>query len=129
MAQPSKVREFLKSPNTEEDFLAMGKVVADHLAAALLASSDKKGYVMAQVMSKFWEHIGPLMHEQVTKLIGEQFTDDDLDQIAAYRSSPVAKKAREAIPQFQQQLSTFLIDNEKEMRRTIAEILDEVTRG
>jgi hypothetical protein len=127
MATPLKVREFLNTAGTETVFLAIGKVAAKLLATSLLASNDIEASMTAKIIAAFCEQLEPLMQEQVTKFIGEQFTDDDLAQIIAYRTSPVGQKAQEAVPQFQHQMATYLEDNAGELQRIMAVVCRRVT--
>lgn len=126
MATRAKVNEYLVASDSEENYRMLTQGTMGQMAAKLSIDGQMDASFIAQVQEKLYERTHMRIMEHGAGLIGEMFTDEDLDQLIAFNQLPVAAKFREVMPQMQQEMVAFLVDGNLVTEAMIEEIFDEL---
>lgn len=128
MAQPKKVREFLTVAHFDEIYMLMSKGLYEQIAVERMIVRDKDGVLTARVLSTVMGQLKDLVVDYLTTIYGQLFTDDEIDQLIAFHSSPTMKKLREAMPEIQQAFVFFLSDQLPTIEKVIDQVLEKLER-
>lgn len=123
MATPRKVNEYMIVTQVEPNYRLMVQGCLQQVSLDALCKGNHEGALLIEIQIKFQDRILGDLVELMRKLMGELFTDEELDELMAFHSRPVAQKIREQIPIVQQEaLNMFsTLDQERILKEILAE--------
>ena len=74
----------------------------------MLCKGDREGALFAEVQSRLQDRLQTKILDMMGRLVGELFTDDELDQLIVVYKMPVSQKVRESVPIMQREVLNLL---------------------
>ena len=123
MATPRKIREYVEATDVPQLVLLLTETMREHGSTN---SGEYESDTEAAIEAEFTRRLQEMMFSVTYRILGEEFTDAELDELIAFVKSPVAKKARELMPMIQGEMLTMLSDKKPEIDRMMKEITREI---
>jgi hypothetical protein len=124
VAHPDKVRKFFAASEMEGMLTMTVQGTLEQMRLDQLLKGKAEAVEMNSILAQFISRIQNEFMDRMVRLVGEEFTDADMDELIAFHSSPVAKKLRGWLPELQSEMVTYFSDSETRFEGIILEIIE-----
>ena len=125
MATPRKAREFVVATEMEANYSLIVEAMMGNLALDQMIRGDKKGVLITKVSAALIERLRSTLIDALMKIIAEQFSDDELDQLIVNYRLPVHAKLRALFPEITQDVTAMFSDGRIDIQTMVKEFIEE----